>query len=194
MFYANRAWDERSEKGYMKDIEDEYQAPADRITAGPDSLTTAECPVVTKFVALWSLREATRTSPTADAPMAGVAGEPLAADQRERTEKFGASYVRSDGKMPGRMLAGMLIQRGIDRMCADFQGMTWGIARATEGEFICPDTFGEFAAVPLSPMLCLLRGRNNSELSKGDVAAVNQLAYRSAKSYCLARDFAACPR
>jgi hypothetical protein len=95
--------------------------------------------------------------------------------------------------MPGRFLAGLQIQTRIDYLCVQFQGMRWGIVKANEGEFICPDTFGQLAAIPLTPTVCLYLGHQDSTIPKLEVATANRVAQQLSRKYCIARDFAACP-
>jgi hypothetical protein len=193
ILYGRRLWDERAEKGYMKDIEDEYQAVADKIVGGASSLTAAQVLVVTRFFALWTLRAQTPQNGVPEQVINLVAGETLTLDERERLEQLGCLYIRDDQTMPGRVLAGMQIQMQIDVICHQFQGRRWGIIRAVDGEFTCPDTFDRLAAIPVNPSICLYRGHSDTMISKQQVQAANQFARSVAKRYYMARDFAACP-
>jgi len=193
IFCAERVWDQRSEARYMKDIEDEFLALVEQIATGLESLGDHQNRIATKFFALWSLRAQFEQNPTSDQFISGVAGESLTTDQQERLEKTGVAYIRADQAMPGRFLAGLQIQTRIDYLCVQFQGMRWGIVKANEGEFICPDTFGQLAAIPLTPTVCLYLGHQDSTIPKLEVATANRVAQQLSRKYCIARDFAACP-
>lgn len=177
----------------MKDIEDAFHAVAEQIVSGRSSLLPEQHPIVTKFFALWVWRARLQHDPIADQAIAGVAGEPLTKDHQEGLEVEGRVYVRSDQTMPGRFLAGVQGLQEIDAVSAEFEGRRWGVVRAAEGEFICPDTFGQLAAVPVTPTICLCRDHQDSVIPKCEVGRANRSAQQSARRYCIARDFAACP-
>ncbi len=194
IFCAKRAWDQRSEIGYMKDIEDEFQNLAKEIDCGLDCLTPLQHLAATRFFALWSLRAQIEYSPIPDQPVrGGIRGEPWTKDQQERLEKQGAIYIRSDQTMPGRFAAGWQVLMGIDAVTAQFDGRAWRIVKADEGEFVCPDSFGQLAALPVTPTVSLHLGHQDSTISKREVAMWNCLARQLARRYIFARDFAACP-
>ena len=89
-------------------------------------------------------------------------------------------------------LSGLLIQMGVDSV-ARLQGAAWAIVRTDDGEFICPDTFGQLAAIPVTPTASLYLGDQNGTIPRCEVARRNRLAQQSAKRYTVARDFGACP-
>ena len=65
--------------------------------------------------------------------------------------------------------------------------------RATEGEFICPDTFGRLVALPIAPTVFLYLGQPDATISKEEVARRNIFAQQCAIKYSFACDFVACP-
>jgi hypothetical protein len=95
--------------------------------------------------------------------------------------------------MPGRFLSGFQIQMAIDAVSSQFKGRHWGIVRANEGEFVCPDTFGELAALPVAPAVCMYLDQQDSAIPKWEVARRNGFAQHYTRKYCIARDFVACP-
>lgn len=72
-------------------------------------------------------------------------------------------------------------------------GKRWGIVCAREGEFVLPDTFGDYIIMPLSPTYCLVADEDDGSLSMEGVAHLNAEAKACARRYLAARDFAACP-
>src|SRR5579864_5945899 len=57
IFCARRAWDQRAEIGYMKQIEDEFQPLAERVIAGfQQRISPHDKSVVDHFFALWKVR------------------------------------------------------------------------------------------------------------------------------------------
>jgi hypothetical protein len=177
----------------MKDIEDEFQNVAREIHEGLARLSWQQEAAATRFFAFWSLRVRIEHSPIPDQTTNGVHGEPVAKDQQERLEKRGCAYVRSDQRMPGRFLSRLLIQMGIDSAVARLQGAAWAIVRTDDGEFICPDTFGQLAAIPVTPTASRYLGDQDATIPRCEVARRNRLAQQSAKRYNIERDFGACP-
>jgi hypothetical protein len=194
IFSAKRVWDQRAETGYMKDIEDNFQALADQIVDGRRSLDSEHYRVARMFFALWWLRFSARNSPTPDGVLVGIEPDALSRDQQEILEAKGVAYIRADRKMPGRVLSGSQIQMDIDRFEACYAGLRWGVATAAKGEFILPDTFGQLMAVPVTPTICLVGDHENVEMPPSEVSRFNRLAVQSAKTYFIARDPTHCLR
>ena len=65
IFCAKRAWDQRAERGYMKEIEDEFQSVASKVIDGVVSkIGEVEKDAVDHFYALWHMRARHRTLPS----------------------------------------------------------------------------------------------------------------------------------
>jgi hypothetical protein len=72
----------------------------------------------------------------------------------EQIEKAGVSFIRSGGRIPGRVEAGLRIQQKIDSlMDSMFSQIQWGIVTAIKGEFVIPDyiSLAGFAGRPGVP-------------------------------------------
>lgn len=193
MFCAKRAWDQRAEHGYMKDIEDRYQPLADEIVSGRSSLGPAEHTLMSEFYALWRLRAEHRENPQPDQQMRGVTPTNFTDEQREHFEKHGVLFHDENGALPGRMFGGMVIQMGIDRMTDALKGKEWGIVVALAGEFIVPDYIGTLAVIPLCPKQYLIAGAGNLSLSIEEVAQLNGIVTTWSRRYVVARSFAKSP-
>jgi hypothetical protein len=193
IFCAKRVWDQRAEHGYMKNIEDAFQDIAERITNGGGSLLPGDSKVVTEFSGLCRLRAEWRDRRLGPQRILGIAGENLTKDQEEVLEKNHAVYVTAGGTTPGRYIAGIQIQIGIDRFSAELEGREWGIVTAQDSEYILPDNFGSFTIVPISPTISLIHDSQDLALSRNQVKMVNRCAAKIASQYVLARDFEACP-
>jgi hypothetical protein len=194
IFCAERVWDQRAETGYMKEVEDKFQAVADQIVDGRKSLDSECYRTVRMFFALWCLRSDLRNNPISDKEIVGIEPDPLSLDQQEILEANGGAYLCPDRKLPGRVVGGFRIQTDIYRFEARFADLRWGIARAVKGEFILPDTFGQLLAVPVTPTIFLVGGHEDMEVLPSEVSRFNRLAVQSAKVYFVARDPAHCPR
>jgi hypothetical protein len=179
----------------MRDIENQFQALASEIlTSKIVSLTAENSEVVTKFWALWCMRAQVRHAPEPDRPLQGIIGESLTNEQRDKIEALGAGFILSSGNiLPGRFLAGIRIQKGIDESLYRLQGGHWGIVRAHVGEFVAPDSPENMLAVPLSPNVGLYWGHQDCVIPELEVARANQCVQKLAKNYYFARDFSACP-
>jgi hypothetical protein len=95
--------------------------------------------------------------------------------------------------MPARFLTGFMIQMQLDEILSRVGPITWGIVKAIDGEFLCPDTYGELPVIPIGPKVCLFGGRIDTHLSRAGVGELNRFAQNSATKYYFARDFAMCP-
>jgi hypothetical protein len=72
MFVARRAWDQKAESGYMKNIEDAFQPLADRIIKGRvTSIRGADAVTVSNFYALWYVRARRRSPESEENPTGG---------------------------------------------------------------------------------------------------------------------------
>ena len=192
IFCAYRAWDERAEKGYMKGIEDRFQSVAREITTGRKFLEPTQSNVVSQFYALCRLRSQHRVTPMADQPVPGLTPEVLTLDQEENLEKNGYIYANGTG-IPGRMMAGLLIQRWIDYFQHQLHDKRWGIILALRGEFVVPDQFGETPIVPVTPKIALVANWADSSEDENTVRILNRQLISAVKHYIAARNFAGCP-
>jgi hypothetical protein len=193
MFCAKRAWDQRAESGYMKEIEDEYQTLADLIVNGHRSLSETQSNAVTRFWSLWKWRFYFNLNPLPDQTLNGVIPDNLTKDNRETLEKKGVAYLQPDGTMPGRMMSGMAIQFRNDQDFATYKGNRWGIVSSRTAEFVMGDNFVRTLAVPVTPQIVLSLGNDDKEFSRAEVSSFNQLAMSGSFRYVLARDFTSCP-
>jgi hypothetical protein len=193
IFCAKRAWDQRAERGYMKSIEDRFQGIAEEIVAGRRSLEPSQQEVASNFYALWRLRAHHREDSVPDHPMRGVTPDQLTLDQRENLEMHGYIVGDSKGALPGRMVAGIVIQRDIDRVTDQLKNENWGVIETREGELIVPDEFGTTSVVPVTPTLCLIAGCEDGVLVRPRIFELNRAAIAASRKYLVARDFSRCP-
>lgn len=193
LFCARRTWDQRAEFGYMKAIEDEFQILADRIVNGGAMLTAEESLAASRFFILWQLRAQQRHNPIGDAPVAGVAPDPLTKDQREQLEEL-VMFMNSDQTLSGRFVSGLHILGEIDRSLTQLTNARWGVVTAHEGEFLLPESFGYCCQIPIAPSRCLVYGHADTIIPECEVAKANRVAVALDTDYLVARDLARCPR
>lgn len=193
LFCAKRVWDQSTETGIGKNVEDRFQRLVQSILVR--SLTVIghlEKVVVEDFFSLWRARQKFRTEGLEDFMLEGIHGDSLSKDEQERLEHMHVLYCR-DGVMPGRFAAGIHVFGYMDTFRRENQHMHWGIVRAGEGEFIVPDCFQDMMMVPLSPKLMLVADQPNSTLTRSEVAVVNQTAIDRSTDYFFARNLSQCP-
>jgi hypothetical protein len=194
IFCAMRAWDQRAESGYMKSIEDEFQALALKIIDGTVfEIRNVELNTINYFYALWYMRARYKILAVNEVQMNGVTGDNLSQDQEEVFERNYVGYIRADGKVPARQINGLQLQSRIDGFAYDLSSAQWGVIQAQEGEFIVPD-IPTHTIVPLTPTLCLISPSGHGTIIKGDVAEINDAVVNSSCEYFFARDLSNCPR
>jgi hypothetical protein len=91
------------------------------------------------------------------------------------------------------MMAGISILIEIRQVVLDLAETQWGIAQALRGEFLIPDHFGAYFAVPVTPQLCLVADSSDHTLLLEGVRSVNRVAINASSNYLVARNFSACP-
>jgi hypothetical protein len=194
-FCAMRVWDHGAESGFMKEIEDKFQAVADQVIAMRQSLADDQHAIVTDFFALWSARAHAKANPIADRPIPGILGKQAqyTPDDQEILEKNNIGYINEDLTLPGRMLASGVIRISIMTYKKQHHAQRWDIVQSPTSEFIVPDQFGEMAIVPVTPRLCLVAGCGDIQGSEQQVRDQNRIALAVAQEYIVARSFAACP-
>lgn len=198
LFCAQRVWDQKAESGYMKEIEDAFQALAGTVVEGrTQRFDLIEQTIISSFYCLWGIRTLYKSQPTQDQSIVGVTGlaREFTKDDQERLEVKGISTLRPDLTIAGRFLASPKISLNLNAAVAGMGDAEWGILRATEGEFVVPDSFTHARAVPISPTLCLWSQAMQpvEMLDRDAVAEINQLAIRGSSTYFFARDLSRCP-
>lgn len=194
IFCARRAWDKRSEVGYMKSIEDEFQQLAERIiTDRVTEINDAQQQSVDYFFALWYMRTRFKYLPSHEITANGIEGHKYTKAQEESLEKDGFLFARKGGRIPARQINGLQMEfriRGYAKQIAP--GTKWGIIQAQEGEFIVPDV-PTHAIIPLTPTRCLVSFAPNGLILKDNVAEINRRLKADSRKYFFAKDFSMCP-
>jgi hypothetical protein len=195
LFYACRAWDERVESGYMKRIEDEFQAiVAPVIYKKVVTIASEQKPVIDRMYALWYMRSRYRDLEEQEIPLNGIVGDALTKEQEENLEKNGYIFARKGGRMPARQLNGVQLQMRIDAYARQLVASVprWGIISTQSGEFMVPDA-PSYTIIPLSPHLALVGSASDGVITDQNLAEINRAASASSREYFFARDFSKCP-
>jgi hypothetical protein len=193
IFCGKRVWDQRAESGYMKDIEDAFQALACQVINGfVTDIDEEQKKTVDAFFALWRMRADYRCSQSTEISLNAVTGGDWTQDQEERFESCGVLFVRSGGKLPARMLYGLRIQSGIDDYVDQLASVRWGILKAVEGHLVVPD-FPAYMIIPLTPTLCLCSGGRSGILDPSSLLEINRGFRATSVEYFFAQDLDRCP-
>lgn len=189
-FYVRRAWDERAEKGYMKQIEDDFQGIADKILEDETKpIDTDACRIITRFYALWHHRARLRPSSEIDIQMNGIAGEDLSLDDQERYEKLGVGFARKGGKVPTRQLVGVQLQVHTYALARQMEDYSWGVAKTEKGEFVFPDT-PHHNFIPLTPKVLLAANNPSGNILKANLKQINIAMLSLTQEFFFARNIA----
>jgi hypothetical protein len=195
LFCARRAWDQRAEAGYMKQIENECQAIIAPIIDGKVGVITPEQkPIIDRMYALWYMRARFRDLEEQEIQLKGIAGDDLTKEQEENREENGYMFARKGGKLPARQLNGVQLQMRIDAYAWQVAaGVTrWGVISAQSGEFMVPDV-PSHTIIPLSPRLALVGSAPDGVIVEQNLAEINRAARAASQEYFFARDFSKCP-
>lgn len=204
LFCAKRVWNQQAEIGFMRKVEDSFQALAEEILSGQlRRFGTDECTVISRFYCLWNIRSLNKHHPTDDQSIAreGVIclAREYTLDEQEQLEKGGVMTIRPDLTLPGRHMASTNILLNLQTATAEMKDVRWGLLIATEGEFIVPDNHKVLWLVPLTPTISLhgLQSGESNQIMTIDrqaVAELNRLAIEASVEYYFARDLSQCPQ
>lgn len=190
VFCARRAWDQRAESGFMKAIEDEYQALAeDVVSAQIHSLSESQQLIVSKMFALWNTRWHWANSPVADQTIEGAISLAVeySKDDEEQLEKAGITPIRPDLSISGRHFTGTSIQRNIDLVMEQLCDAHWGILTCDEGSFLVPDTASTLRYLPLSPSTCFFSQSDDATITYEELEEINREVLNGAREYYFAK-------
>ncbi|WP_345870331.1 hypothetical protein [Shewanella algae] len=196
LFCARRAWDQRAEAIFMKNIEDKYQGLAEIIlNNGLIKLGVKEQAIITDMFALWNIRWHWNKQQVSDQKIEGaisVARE-YSVDEQEELEANGITSIRPDLTIPGRSITGVSIQQNLYQVREQMRDAHWGILQSKAGNFIVPDNTPTSRMLPLSPRICLFSQSENERISEGELAELNQVLLDGAEQYFFAKKLADCP-
>lgn len=195
LFCADRDWSHSTETGYMKRIEDAFQALANTILHDPlVRLEDSENQIATDFYALWHVRSRRRHLDQQYISNHEIlAGENTTKDQQEILEKKGYMTNRADGSFAARDINGSVIWVGMGQLKHSvLKDASWGVVRTDDGEFCVPDAPAH-GAVPISPHVALILNNDSGLTDRKNVAALNAAMKQAAHQYIFARSLDACP-
>lgn len=195
IFCAKRAWDQRAEHIFMKEIEDKYKTLADEVISNTTiELNSNQQAIVTDMFALWNIRAHWKAQPVQDQHIEGAIGVAVeyTKDEQEKLEKHGITAIRLNPTIPGRNLTGISIQRNLIEVRGQMSDAHWGILKSVNSEFIVPDQSPNSRMLPLTPNLCFSSQSENDVIDEAELAKINACSVAGAKEYYFARDLSKC--
>ncbi len=193
IFCVKRAWDQRAESRYMKEVESNYQILADDVVSRKVSiLKNDHHGIVTKMYLLWFCRWHWATKPFSDIKLEGVKPpEDLSKNTQECLEKAGITSIGSDMKVVGRSFRGIKIQQCVDIHHETLSGVHWGIIISKDGEFLVPD-ISSIMIIPLTPNMCFVANCDSGFIEDTCLKQINLINLQGSSKYYFARDFSKC--
>jgi len=189
IFCAKRNWDDKSERGIMAKVENDFHEEINNIK----SFESRNHHAISKYFLLWRIRHHFYTAPLEDASLNGVSGSGITKEQEEIIESKGGMYIRDDGNVPSRFMTGIQILRQLDQQWSGVEALKWGLLEAKEGEFIVADCYHDLTFIPISPKLAFCAGYNDLLIDKQSVANANKQSIEKARKFYFARKLAECP-
>lgn len=179
IFWTRRAWNQRAERGYMKQIEDRFQAVANRIASGElTEIPEESAHDVNQFYSLWFHRSRIQPTDEIETQFNGLTGNTLTKDEQETLEARGVMFVREGGKVATRDVTGLQIQARIMMDNRSYAERRWGVIHAPEGEFVMSDVPAH-ELMPITPTILLAANHPSGVITKSNLTSVNTefLAY-----------------
>lgn len=194
IFCVQQVWDQSSEQGYGKKIEDKFQKLVGHIL----SKKSAQLPlegnrIVTEFYALWCFRSNIQSYDNlAEGNLVGVKCNSLTDEQKKNIELRHAIYIEEGGVIPKRFKRGLTIQVSIDSFYLRNSGLKWTICHSNELDLLVSDNpNGEFI-VPITKSMCLICGLDVTSINKQQAMELNLNAIKRSKEYYFSNKLSAC--
>ncbi|WP_459176856.1 hypothetical protein [Ewingella americana] len=195
IFCAKRAWDQRSEKGYMISIETAFFNVIDNINT---PLTERRHDDISRYYHLWRLRGVARDKERQNVHFNKVGGHRLTIDEQEILEKNGYSFILENDGLLHHLASGIEIQVMLAKICHDMGNIKWGLLTARRGEFLVADyypgdSFGLEPFIPVSPKHAFFANTLDSGIDVHQVRELNRASISSSGNYFFCRTLEKCP-
>ena len=167
IFCARRVWDQRAESLFMRGIENAYQNLVSELEIEDWSrpLSIEEHQIISDMYSLWHVRCCWKSKYLDDQELVGIlpARPAYSQDDREALEKSNIATSIDRGTkavLPGRHIAGILVQNDWGRVRSALGSYSWGIVESECGEFIVPDKNSVALCLPVTPAICFFAGQD----------------------------------
>ncbi|EKN3735582.1 TPA: hypothetical protein ACVU0F_003612 [Yersinia enterocolitica] len=195
IFCAKRAWDQRSEKGFMSRIETAFFNVIDRINT---PFSERQHDDITRYYHLWRLRGLARDKERQDVHLNKVLGHHLAIDQQEILETNGYSFILENEGMPYHIASGIEIQVMLGQLLHIMEPVKWGLLTASRGEFLVADYYpgreGDLEPfIPISSRHAFFANTFDKDIDVRQVREFNRVSIGCASNYYFCRSIELCP-
>lgn len=175
----------------MQGIESAYQALISKLEVEDWSrpLGIEENQIVTDMYSLWHVRCCWKNKYLGDQELLGIlpARPGYSKDDREALEK--SKMVTSIDRggsavLPGRHIAGFLVQDNFSRVRNFLRSYSWGMVESKCGEFIVPDKSSVGLCLPVTPTIYFSGGQDGRRVvTKSELRYTNTLLKLSSEQY-----------
>jgi len=195
-FCAQRVWDQPSESGFMKNIEDDYQKLVDQlISENADSISDMNHLTITKMYSLWEARSHWRNQHLDDTEIQGVRRPTIeiSQDDCDLLEKNGITSMRSNSSIPGVHLTGLMLVMHVEQLVQVYRSWHWNILRSQTGDFLVPDKPSPLPSrfLPVNPNTCFSLARSRI-ISEAELAQINTHLAKFSDKYYFSRSLSRC--
>ncbi|HEN3249034.1 TPA: hypothetical protein U5D40_001506 [Yersinia enterocolitica] len=195
MFCAKRAWDERSEKGYMLSVETAFFNAIDNIDTPFGDRRHDD---ISRYYHLWRLRGLARDKARHDVHFSKELGHHLSIDKQEVLEKNGYSFILENDGLLHHLASGIEIQVMLAKIYHEMGSIKWGLLTAKRGEFLVADYypgdgFGLEPFIPVSPKHAFFANTLDSRIDVHQVRELNRVSISSSRNYFFCRTLEKCP-
>ena len=196
IFCARRVWDQRAESAFMHGIENAYQALVSKLEVEDWSrpLSIEENQIVSDMYSLWHIRCCWKNKYIDDQELLGMlpARPAYSQDDREVLEKSNMMTSTDRGAravLPGRHIAGILVQNDYSRVRNALRGYSWGIVESECGEFIAPDKSSIGLCLPVTPTIYFFGGQDDRcVVTKPELRHMNAVLRLGSEQYYFGRN------
>ncbi|WP_039853324.1 hypothetical protein [Magnetospirillum fulvum] len=189
-FILSRVWDERSESGWMKRIEDRFQDMAENVLSGQIEFIAGDHAwTLAQYFSLLYWRSRQKRQIKTEIQINDLSGTHLTLEEEERLEKNHYIFMRQDGRISSRFLTGLHLQVRVDQYALQIKDWTWGVIQAQAGEFLMPDVLSH-NVVPLTPKVVLAANHPNGTVGKTNLKKINTAFLVYSWNYFVARNIA----
>lgn len=191
IFKVQRLWAEFAEKGYMKNIEDNFNKLVDCIlNSSIKEFTNVQSRIICDMYTLWERRvyhiEEFNKNSDLFIKLIGIDGESYSYDEKEKIESMHMSCVNDNGEIPNRDLIASQIQIFI--LNSPYEEIQWGILKSENKTFVMPsnpcmsNNYDKATIIfPISPYYCLVPVQIYREINDKDVDYLNTTMINNSK-------------
>jgi hypothetical protein len=194
IFCVKRVWDQRSEQGYGKNIEDKFQSLIQYVLHNNfGHLPPEGHKIASEFYTLWCLRSKIESyDELAEGNVVGVTGSKLTDEQKKNIELRHSIYIEEGGVVPKHFIRGLTMQMAIDQFLDRNPNLKWSICNSNSLDFVVSDNpEGDFI-IPVTPKTCLICGFDNTLFNYQQILNINLKAIARSKEYYFAYNLEAC--